>query len=314
MVPGPSPTPAPGESRTSRIPSGCARWMRFAAVTFAAFALLGLALPWLSPDDPDVQGLQPLGYGLGFGLAAAVSVFYARYLPRYAFTIGPDGFHEEPRHAVGTTVHWSRVARLEPRPYGRRLQLRGSLGELLGITRVPGRRRHDSARDGPRADRGSARDFPATFSWRTPWLLLVSIGAGNAFFVVLGVQSWLEQKDPSGLLLAGMFFAMPVIVLMSTVRRRTVIAADQVSCWRGLARRDLEWRDVTDVVLEDGYPRKLEVTVRLSSGRVECILPTDGDVTGVLLAARAAHALSLRSATGAVAQPSSSPTARRGSA
>lgn len=136
---------------------------------------------------------------------------------------------------------------------------------------------------------GPAVALPATFSWHLPWSLVLFIGSGCALSVAFGLKAWLERGDPHGILLAGI---LPSIALLNVLseRRRTVITADRVSCWRGFRRREIRWCDVAAVALETRSGEWMEVGVRLPDGRVEHILPTGGDVIGVLVTARRAHA------------------------
>lgn len=83
--------------------------------------------------------------------------------------------------------------------------------------------------------------------------------------------------------------ALCALPSFASMRWRTRVDTGGVTVWRGLGRRTLCWRDVLRVSLEL-EARSIEVAVRRSDGRTVTIRPTDGDLIGVLVTARAALA------------------------
>jgi hypothetical protein len=250
-------------------------------------AFFALAPTFVASSDPSARGPWPVVCVVVLGAGSVLCLRVARWLDRYAFTISPQGFHETPRHDPGIWIAWSRVARLAPCSSGPRFELRDEHGEVLGALES-GVLDFEQAFEAifARVPRQPA-PLPAICAWNTSWLLLAAIAANALCFVGYGLDRWLRHGDPAGLVLAVSFVLMAVFTALA-VRWRTEIHHDRVVVHRGLARREVRWSDVTAVTLSRS--RSFDVTLRLTNYCSVDIRPTDGDLMGVLVTARAAHA------------------------
>jgi hypothetical protein len=258
-----------------------------AAVEAVLAAFFALAPSFAPPADAGGHGPWPFACVVVLAGGSVLTVHCARRMERYCLTVGPQGFHEAPRHDPGTWIAWPRVAQFALRPSGPRFELRDAHGEVLG-TLEWGVLDFEQAFEAmlARVPRRPA-PLPATYAWNTTWLLLIAVAAGTFAFVGYGLDRWLRHGDPAGLVVAGTFVLFAVGSLLA-VRWRTEIHHDRVVVHRGLARREVRWTDVTAVTLSQS--RSFDVALRLTNYCAVHIRPTDGDLIGVLVTARAAHA------------------------
>ena len=100
------------------------------------------------------------------------------------------------------------------------------------------------------------------------------------------------------------------IARLAAAQADWLAAADRVVIHRGLTRREVRWSDVTAVTLVQS--RSFDVALRLTNYCSVNIRPTDGDLIGVLVTARAAHAayIGRAAALSAAAPPPTAAAAR----